>query len=473
MVAESDRAYLRTARHPAAVAFPGLESFDSLYERAVDFDSLYSDIVDVLIGAAEQAGRHGGYVAYAVPGSPLVAEETVDRLRRDARVSTDVRPALSFLDLVWQRLGIDPVTAGVRLTDATDFARQAGSDGPLLVTQCWSRSVLSEIKLAIDQEASERLSPITVLQRLGLVDERIWKVRWHELDHIEPDHLTSLWIPPLAEPVGAEFVALDDLARRLRRDCPWDREQTHQSLRRHLLEECYEVLDAIDDLQPIDGDVRHGDVRPAHGDQPVAASKVEPEESDHLCEELGDLLFQVILHSRLASEEGLFTLSDVARAIREKLIARHPHVFGDFEAETAQAVAANWEVLKAHEKGRSSVLQGIPKGLPALSLASELLQKSRRVEPSLPQSSDLMKPGGALAGIADMKLRDVLDADHLGAKLEQPKQDKPDAGLVLAQLLFALCHTANHFGVDPELALRSRARQFAAAVAAIESERSG
>jgi len=196
---------------------------------------------------------------------------------------------------------------------------------------------------------------VTVLQHLGLPDERVLTLPAHDLDReVEPDHLTSVWIPQLAAPVAGEVAAFADVVARLRRDCPWDREQDHHSLRRHLLEESYEVLEAID----------HLDVDAGEG-------------FDELEEELGDLLFQIVFHATLAAEEGRFTLADVARGISEKLIGRHPHVFGDVEVTSAAELAETWEQNKVKEKGRASVMEGIPATLPALLYALKVQKKAR------------------------------------------------------------------------------------------------
>ncbi len=427
LIAGAARAYLRTSRHPAAAGLD-LETFDGLYERLANFDEVYSQIVEELVRTAVEVVPSGGYVAYAVPGSPLVAESTVERLRHDPRVEVDVVPALSFLDLAWARLGVDPIASGVRLVDGTDFAvSAAGSPGPLLVAQCWSQTILSEVKLALD-EADAGGGTVTVLQRLGLADEVVIEVPWFELDRqVRADHLTSLWIPRVSDPVGAEFVALDELGRILRRECPWDRQQTHRSLRRHAVEEAYEVVDAIDELEP-------------PGDTPEEVAV------QHLREELGDLLFQVVIHSRLAAEEGRFTLADVARGVREKLVSRHPHVFGDVRAETAQAVAENWERLKAQEKRRTGAFEGIPGDLPALSLATELLRRAQRLAPVA---------SGDPADSADE------DADvDASPRAIAALQGGPVTEEGLGNVLFELCRAARSAGVDPELALRARARRF-------------
>jgi tetrapyrrole methylase family protein / MazG family protein len=436
-LATAARAFVRTARHPAVagaaeVAPGGLESFDRLYESAGTIDEVYGAIVEELVlaagavahGAPEGVGASGPepFVAYAVPGSPFVAEKTVVMLRNDERVTVDVVAAPSFVDLAWDRLGIDPVAAGVRLVDGAAFAVDAaGERGPLLVAQCHSRQVLSDIKLAGDDAAGDDASRTAVLlHHLGLEDEVVVEVAWEELDRsIEPDHLTAVWIPRLAAPVAVELARLDELVHVLRVQCPWDRSQSHGSLARHLLEETYETLDAI---------------------EAVAASEpdVTPEDVDHLAEELGDLLFQVYFHAVLGGEEGRFTLADVARGVHDKLVARHPHVFGDVVAVSPDEVAANWEVLKKDEKGRSSVTEGIPSALPALALAAKLLKKGEAVGLELP----------------DLAERRRLVADGVGRLGPEVAADE------VGDLLFGLADLARRVGVDPETALRARAREF-------------
>jgi tetrapyrrole methylase family protein/MazG family protein len=387
--------YLRTARHPAAVAVAGAVSFDSVYESAASLDEVYAGIVDAL---AEAAAEHGT-VLYAVPGSPLVAERTVELLRGDDRVEVRLVPALSFLDLAWAALGVDPVAVGVRMVDGRRFAVEAaGERGPLLIAQCDTRQVLSDIKLTVDDEMGD----VVVLQRLGLPDESVTTVAWSDLDkEVEPDHLTSIYLPAGAPPVAREVARFAELVRTLRTRCPWDREQTHRTLTRHLLEETYEVLEAIEAL-PTD---------------PEADDAGEA--FDHLEEELGDLLFQVVFHATLGAEEGRFTLADVARGIHDKLVHRHPHVFAGMQADTPAEVVTNWEQIKRDEKGRSSIMDGIDDALPSLLYAHKVQRKAASVGLE-PEAGD----------------------DGLGAEL------------------FVLVDRCRRAQVDPEAALRATAARF-------------
>ena len=168
--ATQGRAYLRTARHPAAARFEGVPAFDDLYEAAATFDEVYAGIVEALVAAA--LGAAPDPIVYAVPGSPLVAERSVDLLRADGRVEVTALPALSFLDLAWAALGIDPLADGVRLVDAGAAGPVVGrEEGPFLVAQCWSRHLLSEVKLAAPDDDGLELPRPVLLHHLGLEDQ--------------------------------------------------------------------------------------------------------------------------------------------------------------------------------------------------------------------------------------------------------------------------------------------------------------
>jgi len=428
-------AFVRTSRHPAAAALAELGkvvALDDCYESGSTFEEVYRAIVKRVLAAAQEHGR----VAYAVPGSPDVGERTVEILRAETSIELEVVPGLSFCELAWASLGIDPVEAGVRLADAQSFAIQAAGDtGPLLVAQCWSQAVLSSVKLSLDTDPA---APAVLLHHLGLADETVAEVPWSEIDRtLEADHLTSLYVPQLDAPIAREVMRLAELVRVLREQCPWDRVQTHGSLVRHLLEETYEAIEAIESL----------------GDDPAAAP---PAAVAHVTEELGDLLCQVLFHATLAEEEGLFGLAEVARAVHDKLVARHPHVFGDVSATTPGDVLANWERMKQTEKRRTHLFEGVPVAMPALARAAKAERKLASVGLGWPTTGpDSRALVAALGGV--MKLAD--------------SNKEVDAGTCEAAgaLLRDLARLVAHRGEDPESLARQALEDLGARVSAVES----
>ena len=404
-IAAHQHRYLRTAQHPSAHLVVDAITFDQHYETAGTFDDVYLGIAEDLIAAAIKYGE----VLYAVPGSPLILERTVRILKNDDRIDCVINPSMGFLEIAWARLGIDPVEKSVRLIDGHQFATAAaGLTGPLLVAHCHANWVLSDIKLAA--EDSDSLSnddmPVIILHHLGLPDEVVMTVPWSELDHsIEADHLTSIYIPELRAPVGQELIAFHELARTLRRECPWDREQTHQTLTTYLLEETYEVVDAI------------------------AALDIDDAQTDeHLIEELGDLLYQIEFHAAIAEQEGRFTMGDVARGIRDKLVRRHPHVFAPNEnsAIGTEALVKSWDEIKKAEKAAKGIadgpFDGIVQATGSLAYASAILKRATK------------------AGIP-------VDLPSHGP---QELGDIADLGMHLLEVV-AECRRR---GVDPEVALR-------------------
>ncbi len=424
--------YLRTSIHPSADLVPEATTFDHLYDTVDTFDEVYRQIADALAAAAAEHGE----ILYAVPGSPLVLERTVRHLQARVDVECDVRPAMSFLDVAWARLGIDPVEAGVRLVDGHEFATAAaGEHGPLLVAHTHANWVLSDIKLALEEATGDE--PVTILHALGTSDERIVPTTWADLDRtIDADHLTSLWIPHLAAPVGAAYVRFHQLTRTLREQCPWDIEQTHQSLVPHLLEETYEVVDAIHALDT-------GDVTAA--DRPDADVDTDAD----LIEELGDLLYQIEFHATIGEQEGRFTIADVANGIHDKLVRRHPHVFGDLvgaDLDTAE-VLSNWDDIKRDEKARTSIFQGIPRSMPALAYAAKVGSKASKV------GFDWPDVDGAFPKIAE-------ETAELHEAMNDPQSNDTATTEELGDVLFAIVNVARHLNIDPELALRAATDKF-------------
>ncbi|MFM9119963.1 MAG: nucleoside triphosphate pyrophosphohydrolase [Acidimicrobiaceae bacterium] len=414
--------FIRTTRHPSAHVVKNATSFDDEYEKHDKFEDVYKAISDKLIAAAKQHQE----ILYVVPGSPLVLEHTVQLLIQNKSVTTTIFPAMSFLDVVWSTLQIDPVDAGVRMIDGHRFAElAAGQTGPLLVAQCHANWVMSNIKLA--HESARGDETVVILHHLGLDDQKIIHTTWQNLDReIEPDHLTSIYIPKLAEPIAGEMAKLHNLARTLREQCPWDEKQTHDSLVRYLIEETYEVVDAISELDPNDQST-----------------------DEKFIEELGDLLYQVEFHTTIAEQQGRFSIADVARSIHDKLVRRHPHVFGDVQAENADAVVTNWDAIKQQERGEvtdESVFDGVANSSPSLMYSTKLQKRAAEFGFDWPNSN------GASDKIAE-------ELGELRKAVER-KQDASEIALELGDVLFSVVNLSRHLGVDAETALRSAADKF-------------
>ena len=418
--------FLRTGRHPSADLVPGARTFDDHYESADRFEDVYAAIVEDLVGAAAEHGE----ALYVVPGSPLVLERSVRSLLADERVDCTVLPAMSFLDVAWARLGIDPVEAGVRLVDGHEFATAAaGATGAMLITHTHANWVLSDIKLAVEDATGEE--PVVILRGLGTPAESITETTWSELDRaVEADHLTCVYVPALGTPVGAGYVRFHELARTLRERCPWDREQTHASLVPYLVEETFELVDVLAALDPDD-----------------------PATVDAVVEELGDVLYQIEFHATIAEQDGRFSIADVTAGIHDKLVRRHPHVFGDVAADDAATVLTNWEQLKRAEKGRTSVFDGVARSLPALAYAQHLSRKAAKVGFDWPDID------GPLAKV-DEELAELREAIESG--------DPARIADELGDLVVAAANVARHVHVDAELATRAAAAKFRSRFEAVE-----
>ncbi|EGO64565.1 nucleoside triphosphate pyrophosphohydrolase [Acetonema longum] len=415
---------LRTARHPAVTGLAARHisytSYDEYYEHYPDFDAVYQAIVQDVISRA-QAGQN---VVYAVPGSPLVAEKTVDLIRRQAReqgISLTVHPGMSFLELAYTKLDLDP-NNGLMICDAANIAGLSPVwDGGILIAQVYSRQVASDLKLSLMESYPDDFE-LVLLVNLGLDSEVVRRVPLYELDR-QPElhHLTSVYVPPYAwRSQSFQLAPLVDTMARLRSPggCVWDIEQTHESLRRYMVEEVYEVLEAIE----------------------LADKKT-------LCEELGDLLLQVVFHARIAEESGEFTMQDVIDGIVTKLVRRHPHVFGDISVKTAAEVVVNWDKIKQQEKGaeRKYVLDGVPVGLPALMRAFKLQSKAAKV------GFDWDSTGPVWDKLAEES--DELKAAITGGNRQDMESEAGD-------LLFAVVNLARHIGVEPEVALTAANNKF-------------
>ncbi len=429
-LAQAPAVWLRTAHHPVVPYLPQgpvIHSFDALYEQAVSFEAVYAAIVaQVLELGALQEG-----VVYAVPGHPLVGEATVTRILQAARaanIPVRIVPGVSFIEPTLTALALDPLD-GLQIVDALDLVGahypMFNPDMPALVAQVYSRTVASDLKLVL-MEAYPDEHSVALVHAAGTATEQVLWGPLYEIDHSDATPLTSLYVPPLPTISGFEHFQETVAHLRSPEGCPWDREQTHASLRATLLEETYEVLEAID-----------------------------TEDMHALREELGDLLLQVVMHGQIASEEGEFRMTDVIAGIDAKLKHRHPHVWGNVRVADAQEVTVNWELIKRQERAdggvaQRSLLDGIPKALPALAQACAYSSRAARV------GLDWLPADSLLAQIKQHL--EVLDA--------APTPE--DRAQSLGDLLFALSAWARRMDMDPEGILREANARFARRVRYIE-----
>ncbi len=426
VLASADTIWLRTERHPTASELPPqptLRTFDHLYEEADDFQQVYAAIA----GEVLRLGQRPQGVVYCVPGHPLVGESTVKQILAQAEqagLPVRIVEGLSFVEPVLTALQVDALD-GLQICDGMELAARhhppLNPDLPALVGQLYSPPLAADVKLTLMNQYPDD-HQVTLVHAAGTGEQRLERLPLYELDRRDSAHLTALYVPPL--PGVASFEGLQDTVAHLRapEGCPWDREQTHESLRAGLLEETYEVVEAID-----------------AGDEPA------------LREELGDLLLQIVLQTQIATDEGEFKMAHVVAGIDAKLKHRHPHVWGERKISGTGELLRRWEELKREEKGEThSVLDGVPAPLPALQRADTYSRRAARV------GFDWSDTGG----VADKVREEIAELEAATTSEEREAE--------LGDLLFAIVNWARWLDVDPETALRKASARFARRFRAVE-----
>jgi tetrapyrrole methylase family protein / MazG family protein len=415
--------FLRTSQHGCVDCLPQngatYKSFDEVYESIEDFPSVYATIVERVMTAA-----HEGDVVYAVPGDPLVGESTTRQLLIEAKaadIPVEIVNGISFIEPILPLVGIDAME-GLQILDGLDIAAMhhppINPDYPALLGQVYSRDVASNVKLTLMNQYPDSFE-VVLIHAAGTPDAIVERLPLHEIDHsTHISHMTALYVPALGN--MSSFERFQEIIAHLRapEGCPWDCKQTHESLRRYLIEEAYEVLEAIDNGDP-----------------------------KALSEELGDVLLQVVLHTQIAIDDGEFLMADVLRHVNDKMIRRHPHVWGDVSVSNPDQVVTNWDALKKQEQAekgttRASVLDGVPKGLPALMQAMEYQSKAAKIGFDWNNVQDVL-------AILREEIDEVLAA-----------QSDEDRAKELGDVLFSVVNWARWLKIEPETALRETNAKF-------------
>lgn len=420
LLTKAEHLFLRTKEHPVIHELDSsirYESFDSIYEENEDFDRVYLNIVKTLLEKAASTD-----IVYAVPGHPLVAEKTVQLLLTEGREKgyiVTVEGGQSFLDATFQALEIDPIE-GFQLVDAmTLSSEQLQLQGHIIITQVYDQLIASEVKLTLMEQLPDDYK-VMIVTAAGSSQQELKEVELYELDRETNVHnLTSVYVPPIKEEkmVYHQFPTFRKIIAQLRgpNGCPWDKEQTHQSLKKYLIEECYELIEAID-----------------------------KDDIDHMVEELGDVLLQVVLHAQIGEDEGMFSIDDVISGVSEKMVRRHPHVFGETAVNSTDEVLVNWDEIKKNEKGSSetqSILDSVAGSLPALSKAYHLQKKAAKVGFDWPSIDGTWE-----------KVKEEI------REFEEEISLKRDQQLIMKEfgdLLFAFINVGRHYKIEPEEALSS------------------
>lgn len=415
--------YVRTEDHPVLqeLAEEGVtfNAFDAIYEKHDTFAPVYAEIADTLIALSKEQS-----LIYAVPGHPLVAEQTVQYLveaEKKGDFHLVIEGGQSFLDPIFGALRIDPIE-GFQLLDGTAMASDdVNMAQHVLIAQVYDSFSASEVKLTLMEKYPEDYE-VTIVTAAGSANEVLRKVPLYELDRAaEVDNLTTIYVPPAVDQMDRlkEWQTFRQIVARLRspEGCPWDREQTHESLRPYLLEEAHELLQAI-----------------------------EEEDDEAIAEELGDVLLQVFLHAQIGQDNGYFQLEDVLSAVSAKMIRRHPHVFGDAEAATSDEVVSNWQAIKAQEKPQTaSILDGQERYSSSLMTSYNYQKKAAKVGFSWSDAD------GAWEKFEE-ELQEFQAEAAKGSKERQLDE--------LGDLLFTLVNIARFYQLSPEEAMVHANRKF-------------
>lgn len=433
VLTEADEIYVRRTGYLSGFEIEGkIYTFDSIYQDNSDLTQIYNEIAAAVV----KLGQRPSGVTYATPGHPNLDDPTTPLIRAEAaaqNIPVTVIPGLSLADASLKTLKLD-LTNSLQIASAQKIAPlhhpPFNPDQAALIMGLSSQNLAARVKQVLLNAYADSFT-VTLVHFTNAVKEHHWFCPLADLDQ-QPgyDEMTVLYLP--ADAANSSFPTFQETIAYLRapEGCPWDREQTHQTLRPFLLEETYEVLEALD------------------GGNPAA-----------LAEELGDLLLQIVLHAQIATGAGDFRMGEVIGHIQRKLIRRHPHVFGTASVNGAEEVTINWEAIKKVERERLNVegstipsaLDGIPAALPALAQALTISKRAVRVGFEWPN----------IEGVLDKLIEEAREITIA--------TDPANLEAEIGDLLFSAVNLARWRQVDPESALRATNARFTRRFKKLES----
>lgn len=413
--------FARTERHPIVKKLKeeiNIECFDDFFEKYETFDEVYEKITDNVIELSKKYEK----INYCTAGSPYYGDIVTKKLLNEYKgeINIIIIDGMSFLDKCIKLSGFSDYKS-IKVLDCLETDEFSFDINSLnIITQVYDMEMASQLKLKL----MELYPDISPMLKVDVLEESVKKIPLFLLDQEKKYGFSTYFcILPIeiSENSVYNVTNLCRIVKILRGPdgCPWDRKQTHESIRQNVIEEAYEVVDAIDN-----------------------------DDIDNLIEELGDLLFQVVFHAELGSEEGYFNLNDIVTNLCNKMYSRHPHVFGDIKARNVDEALKSWESSKLKEKSLDSYtdnLKNVPKALSPLSRSYKIQKRAAEVGFDWPNAE------GAVLKIKE-ELFEFIE--------EYNKNDSVKMEEEFGDLLFALVNLARFVKINPDVALNRTINKF-------------
>ncbi|MBP1926228.1 tetrapyrrole methylase family protein/MazG family protein [Sedimentibacter acidaminivorans] len=414
--------YVRTIRHPVTKQLKEkdikIETFDDYFEKYDSFDEVYDEITAKIVELSEKYGK----INYCTAGSPFYGDIVTKKLLCEYKdeINIIIIDGMSFLDKCIKLSGFSDYKS-ISILDSLEVDEFSFNVNSLnIITQVYDREIASQLKIILMEVYEDDI----LVQKIDVLEEKIEKVPLFLIDQEKKYGFSTYFCINPIEISENTVYNINNLCRTIRTlrgpdGCPWDIKQTHESIRQCVIEEAYEVVDAID----------NNDI-------------------DNLVEELGDLLLQVVFHAEIASEDGFFNFKDVVSNVCNKMYSRHPHVFGNKKANNVDEALKNWETAKQKEKKLSNYtdnLKNVPKSLSPLSRSYKIQKRAADVGFDWPDEV------GAITKIKE----ELFEFIEEYKKLDLDKMESE-----FGDLIFAMVNFARFMKINPDIALNRTINKF-------------